>query len=82
MDYPPLAVLQAQQRQLAAVIERLSRARTDHLPAKATFWRGAARTAYDRALDELRAEFDEALEIVRLAWQSTTLAIAEEREGA
>ena len=82
MDHTPLGVLQAQQRQLAVVIERLVRARAEHLPAKATFWRGSARTTYDRAIGDLAAELDEAVEVVRLAWQSTTFAIAEEVGGA
>ena len=78
MDATALAALQAQLRQLVAVVQRLGRARLDLVPAAATFWAGPARQAYDSAVHDVDAEIGATLEVLGFAQQNTTLAIAEE----
>ena len=77
-DATATAALEAQLRQLTAVLERLVNARAELVPAKATFWRGDAREAYDRAVREVEAEIGSALDLVRYAQQNTVLALAAE----
>lgn len=75
-DAATLAALEAQLRQLTAVLERLAQARAELVPAKATFWKGRARDAYDRAVHEVDGEIGSAVDLVRFAQQNTLLALA------
>lgn len=77
MDAPALA-LEAQLRQLTAVLDRLVAARRDLVPAPATFWWGPAREAYDTALLATDAELGSCLEALRFARENTLLALTEE----
>lgn len=77
MDATAPAALEAQLRQLAAVLGRLGAARADLVPATATFWHGEARESYNRAVLALDGEIGGALELVRFAHQNTLLALAE-----
>lgn len=82
MDAAAPAALEAQLRHLTAVLERLARARAELVPAKATFWRGDARNAYDCAVHNLDGELGSALDLVRFAQQNTVLALAGESHRA
>jgi hypothetical protein len=77
MDATAPAALEAQLRRLTAVLERLATGRHELVPATATFWRGSAREAYDRAVHELDGEIGATVEIVSFARQNTLLALAE-----
>ncbi|MCU1412208.1 MAG: hypothetical protein JWR04_2915 [Rhodoglobus sp.] len=81
-DATATVALEAQLRQLSAVLERLSWVRRQLVPAKATFWDGEARRLYDHAVLALGSDIDSVLEIVSYAQQSTMLALAEELRGA
>ncbi|MBN9239328.1 MAG: hypothetical protein BGO97_06535 [Micrococcales bacterium 70-64] len=72
------AALEAQLRQLVSALDRLVAARRDLVPAPATFWAGASREAYDRALVSLDGELGSVIDAVALAQRSTVLAIAGE----
>lgn len=78
MDASALATLQAQLRVLTAVLDSLGRAHRDLVPAAATFWRGPARDAYDRAVLEVGGEISSTVELVRFAQHNTLLALTEE----
>ena len=82
MDSAAPAALEAQLRQLTAVLERLAYARAELVPAAATFWRGQARETYDRAVRDVDSEIGSALDLVRFAQQNTLLALAEELRRA
>ena len=77
MDATAAAALEDNLRQLFAVIERLSWARRQLVPAKATFWDGMARQLYDRAVLLVEEDVDAALEILGYAQRNTMTAIAE-----
>ena len=76
-DAPLLAALETQHRELAVLLVRLQRARSDVLPPPATHWRGSARHAYDSALDALGLTMDAGIAAARSARDRTRLAISE-----
>ena len=75
-DAALIAALETQHRELSAVLHRLELARRDLVPARADLWRGAARQAYDTALETLAATVDAGLAAVRSARENTAAAIA------
>lgn len=77
-DAPAVAALHAALRELSQVLDRLDGARSNLVPAAATFWGGEARVVYDRALLDLGSSLDRAADLVLLARRSTQLALASE----
>ncbi len=75
-DATAAAALEAQLRQLYAILERLSSVRSELVPAKATFWKGEARRIYDRAVADLDRDISSALEVLHFAQQNTIIALA------
>ena len=71
-----LQALQAQHRELGIVLDRLESARIRLLPPAPDSWLGAARHAYDSALDGLVMTTEAGLAAVRSARQRTETAIA------
>ncbi len=74
----PATDLEAQLRQLAAILARLVSAARELTPAPATFWHGVARESYDTALREVESGLTQAIEATQLAQRSTLLALVEE----
>jgi uncharacterized protein YukE len=70
------AALTTQLRELSAALTQLERARRDLLPGPATFWRGAARHAYDAAIDALSTTVDAGIAALRAARDHTSAALA------
>ena len=75
-DAALIAALETQHRELSAVLHRLEVARRDLVPVRADLWRGAARQAYDAALDTITSTVDAGLAAVRSARENTSVAIA------
>lgn len=71
-----LADLEIQLAEVATVTERLDHARTTLMPEPAGFWRGAAHTAYVKALARLEQTVDAGLWSLREARESTTATLA------
>lgn len=69
--------LETQLRELSAVLDKLGRAVDDLVPSRATFWSGQARAAYDARVADIDRDLERVLELLRLARNSTVLAIAE-----
>jgi hypothetical protein len=74
-DAALIAALEAQHRELTAVLHRLEVARRDLVPARADIWRGPARRAYDTALETITTTVDAGLAAVRSARENTAAAI-------
>jgi|GEM_PF-1641472 len=76
-----IAALEAQARQLTAVLRRLEVARRDLVPGPADFWRGSARHAYDTAVETIGTTTDAGVAAVRSARDRTSAAIAGMSDG-
>jgi hypothetical protein len=75
-DAPALAALESQSRELTIVLGRLETARSTLIPSSATFWQGAARHAYDAAIEGVVRTVDLGIAAVRAARDHTNAAIA------
>jgi len=75
LDASLLADLERQAHELAAVLARLHRARDALIPGRATFWRGAARSAFDSAVDALLRTVEAGISAVAAAHDHTLTAI-------
>ena len=76
-DAQLLAALEAQHRELTALLARLQRARRQLVPPPATFWRGAARNMYDSALDALDGTVNASVITAQSARDRTATAISQ-----
>ncbi len=74
-DASLLADLERQAHELASVLARLRRARDTLIPGRATFWRGAARSAFDAAIDALLRTVEAGISAVQAAHDHTLDAI-------
>ncbi len=74
-DATLLADLERQAHDLATVLVRLRRARDTLIPGRATFWRGAARAAFDAAIDALLRTVEAGISAVEAAHDHTLDAI-------
>lgn len=78
-DAALLAALYAQYAQLDELLARLESCRAAYLPTPATFWRGAARHAYDVALSGVVMTSDAACSTLREARDQLDWALREVR---
>jgi hypothetical protein len=76
-----LQALQTQYRELGIVLDRLESARIRLLPPAPQSWLGAARHAYDAALDGVVTTTEAGLAAVRSARQRTATAIGWMQRG-
>lgn len=74
-DAATVVALEEQLRELSIVLTQLERAQRDLMPGPAGFWRGAARHAYDAAIDALASTLDAGIMAVRSARDRTRLAL-------
>jgi len=76
-DAATVAVLEQQFRELHMLLERLEVARCHLMPPMGAVWRGTARQAFDTALAAMRSTLDASVDAIRLARDSTHMALRE-----
>jgi uncharacterized protein YukE len=75
LDAALLADLERQAHDLAELLAQLNRARETLIPGRATFWRGAARSAFDAAIDGLLRTVEAGIAAISAAHDHTLDAI-------